>query len=1200
MDDFERECGAMNPTGYKDLPAFSYLVLPVCLCLLWGSAHAEKALNFSREVQPIIAEHCFTCHGPDESTREKGLRFHEQDGLLGKSQGGVDLIVPGNPEASLFFQRIDHTDPDEIMPPPEVKKALSAAQIDTIRRWIEQGAAWEQHWAFVPPVRPELPTVSNASWCRNEIDRFILQGLDAAGLPPNPEAPKATLIRRLSLDLTGLPPTVPEVEGFLADTSPDAYERLVDRLLASPHYGENMAFPWLNAARYSDTHGYQRDTKRYMWAWRDWVIRAFNDNMPFDQFTIEQLAGDLLPNPTQSQKIATGFNRNHRINGEGGIIPAEYAVEYVVDRVSTTSETWMGLTMGCAKCHDHKFDPFSQKDFFRLYDFFNRVPEEGKGRETGNDAPVVAVLSPDEEARQIKLQRRTEKLARALTAPDERLDTLQRDWEQAWAERFSSVAWQVVEPIQLASQHGSTLTLQDDKSILVSGENPDQESYDITFVASGPVASFRLEVLTDPSLPEQGPGRAPNGNTVLTDFQVARVQEDAAAEPERLAIADAFADYSQENGDYLITNAIDASETTGWATGSPTRRETRTAVFVLKEPGAIQTGDRITITLKHASQYGQHAYGRFRLASSDSDGAARWARPVFGTWHYVGPFKAATTGEEIHDVRFEPEEGYKPERVYTDAKLEWEPREEWVDGEVIPLSRRLNTAQYLYREITLPVPMELRLSLGSDDGIKVWLDGDLKLSNNVMRAAEPDQEQISVFLPEGKHDLLIKISNRADECGFYFKPIDDGGRALFEFMAGVTRPEAERDEDLKQTLKDLFRAQDSKWLAKKRYLAATRTDLDKLEEGKVTTMVMEDMAEPRETYLLKRGEYDNPDTSERLHADVPAALGAMAPGLPRNRLGLAQWLCGPEHPLTARVQVNLYWQQYFGRGIVKTSEDFGTQGTPPTHPELLDWLALRFIDSGWDIKAMQKLIVMSATYRQSSVRTKEAAEKDPQNLLLARAPRLRLPAQALRDQALAASGLLNPEIGGPSVYPYQPEGMWSSLTFLDKGEYDTNFYEEDTGDKLYRRGLYTYWKRTIPPPRMQIFNAADRDRCTLRTEVTNTPLQAMALLNDPTFVEAARHLAQRMLEEGGLDAAARIDLGYRLLLGAAPSPERQEILAKGLVGYIEHYSRERDDAKELLAVGASEAEASLDEAEFAAYTMLASVMLNMDQTITRE
>ncbi|MBI1319475.1 MAG: DUF1553 domain-containing protein [Candidatus Hydrogenedens sp.] len=1190
----------MNRIGLKGGKVWLGVAVPVYVAaVLCAGAWAEKPLDFSRDVQPVIAEHCFTCHGPDESQRKKGLRFHEQDGLLGKTQDGVDLIVPGNSEASLFFQRIEHADPDKRMPPVDAKKALSAAQIDLIRRWIEQGAPWEQHWAFVPPVQPALPEVSDAAWCRNEIDRFILQRIDEAGLRPNPEASKETLVRRLSLDLTGLPPTPAEVDAFVADERPEAYEALVDRLLASPHYGENMAFPWLNAARYADTHGYQRDTKRYMWAWRDWVIQAFNNNMPFDEFTIEQLAGDLLPNSTLAQKIATGFNRNHRINGEGGIIPAEYAVEYVVDRVSTTSETWMGLTMGCAKCHDHKFDPFSQKDFYRLYDFFNRVPEEGKGREQGNDVPVVAVLTPEEQARQQHLQERAEKLASALTAPDERLDAQQQEWEQAWVEKFSSVAWQPVRPVDFTSEQGSTLSLQDDQSIIVSGNNPAQETYDLTFVADGPVGSIRLEVLTDPSLPEQGPGRAPNGNTVLTDFQVSRTRGDAA-EPERLKVADALADHSQENGDYLITNAIDGDPATGWATGSHVRRENRTAVFVLEDAAAIQTGDRITVSLKHTSQYGQHAYGRFRLSVSGSDGAAQWARPSFGAWHYIGPFKAATTGEEILDIRLEPEEGYDPEREYTDAKLQWETREDWADGEVIPLSRRLNTAQYLHREVTLPVPMELRLSLGSDDGIKVWVDGDLKLTNNVTRAAAPDQEKVAVFLPEGKHDLLIKISNTADDCGFYFKPIDDGGEALFAFMAKVTTPAAKRDEALSRTLRDLFRAQDSKWLAKKEYLATTELDLEKLEEGAVTTMVMEDMAKPRATYLLKRGEYDKPDTSEQLHADVPAALGPMAPDLPRNRLGLAKWLCSPEHPLTARVQVNLYWQHHFGRGIVKTSEDFGTQGSPPTHPELLDWLALHFIDSGWDIKAMQKLIVMSATYRQSSVRTNEAAEVDPQNLLLARAPRLRLPAQALRDQALAASGLLNPEIGGPSVYPYQPEGMWSSLTFLDKGEYDTNFYEEDTGDKLYRRGLYTYWKRTIPPPRMQIFNAADRERCTLRTEVTNTPMQAMALLDDPTFVEAARHLAQRMLTEGGPDAGGRIDLGYRLLLGTEPGPAREEILAKGLSSYIEHYTKARDEAKALLAVGASEVEPSLDEAEFAAYTMLASVMLNMDEAITRD
>jgi len=1170
------------------------------LCFFSATSWADKMLDFNRDVGPVIAEHCFACHGPDESHRKKGLRFHEQSGLFGKTADGQALIVPGNPDASLILQRITHADPEMRMPPLDAKKDLTAAQATLLRTWIEQGAHWEQHWAFVRPALPPLPPVSDESWCRNEIDRFILERIDAAGLTHNPEAPKETLLRRLSLDLTGIPPTLQELEVFLADTSPDAYEKAVDRLLASPHYGENMAFPWLNAARYSDTHGYQRDTKRYMWAWRDWVIKAYNDNMPFDEFTTEQLAGDLLPNATRSQKIATGFNRNHRINGEGGIIPEEYAVEYVVDRVATTSATWMGLTMGCAKCHDHKFDPFTQKDFYRLYDFFNRVPEEGKGREVGNDAPVVTVLTPEEEARQTELQARSEQLQAALAAPDEQLDSGQREWERQWATKFSVLDWQIIEPTQMASHNGSTLTLQEDKSILVGGENPNQETYDVSFTATRPVASIRLEVLTDPSLPEQGPGRAPNGNTVLADFQVTRTPADPAKAPERLVVADALADYAQENGDYRIANAIDKDEASGWATGSPERRENRVAVFVLSDAAAIQAGDQVKVTLKHTSQHGQHAYGHFRLAASASGGVSEWARPTFDTWHYIGPINSGTFGTAMLEKKFEPEDGYDPARAYTDAQLKWESRTDWADGAVIPLADQVNAVHYVHRSFFLPIPMEVQLSLGSDDGMMVWIDGNLKHTSNTTRKAAADQDKVTAFLPEGKHELLIKISNGASDCGFYFKAKDDGGQYLFAFMDEVSRPEAQRDVALTQKLRDQYRAQNQGWLAKKHDLEGVQIALAALNQGKMTTMVMEDMANPRETYLLKRGDYTSPDKSERLYADVPAALGPMAPDLPKNRLGLARWLCSPEHPLTARVQMNLYWQQYFGRGIVKTSEDFGTQGSPPTHPELLDWLALKFIQSGWDIKSMQKLIVMSATYRQSSVRSEKSAEVDPQNLLLAHAPRLRLPAQALRDQALAASGLLAPEIGGPSVYPYQPEGMWSSLTFLDKGEFDTNFYTPDTGVSLYRRGIYTYWKRTIPPPSMQIFNGADRDRCTLRTDSTNTPLQAMALLNDPAFVEAARHLAQRMLREGGADAQSRINLGYKLLLSRQPGAIREEILEKGLASYLEHFANNKEDAQKFLEVGDSEVDTTLDSGEFAAYTMLASVMLNMDEAITRD
>ncbi|MFP6615621.1 MAG: DUF1549 and DUF1553 domain-containing protein [Candidatus Hydrogenedentota bacterium] len=995
------------------------------------------------------------------------------------------------------------------------------------------------------------------------------------------------------------PPTPDQVDAFLADSSANAYEKVVDRLLASPQYGERMAFSWLDTARYSDTNGYQRDTKRTMWPWRDWVINAFNDNMPFDQFTIEQLAGDLLPNATLSQKIATGFNRNHRINGEGGIIPEEYAIEYVVDRASTTSTAWMGLTMTCARCHDHKFDPISQKEFYEMFAIFNRVPEEGKGRERGNDRPFIQVPSDADLAFKKEIRAIIEALKKELFSPDKRLDKLQRKREKILAKEFSALKWNLVQPITATALNGTTLEIREDRSILASGETPDSDQYTVSFTASKNISSLKLDILKDNSLLETGPGRGDGGNSILTDIIVERTPAGSDTS-EIVEVVDAVADYARIGTEYAIQYAIDDDPKTGWSIGAHIERKNRMAVFVLDENSAIERGDLVTVTLKHESKHLKHNGGRFRISESSSGDIGSWARPKLGTWHFLGPIMEERPPQKLLDKELEPEKGYSPKRTYADGTVEWQDKPEWVDGTVIPLGTDKVAVTYLHRTIDVAVPTAVNLSLGSDDSIKVWIDGEVRLSENQGRSAAPDQEKLSIVLQEGQHDILIKIVNYGGDYAYYFKLQEDGGEGLLALMSRLEKPKNERSEAEVAELRRLFRMQDAQWFAKSLEVPAKEKALSEFDAQIPTTMIMEDMPTPRDTYLLTRGVYDKPDTSEKLFPSVPELLGEMDESLPKDRLGFAKWLVNPKHPLTARVRVNHYWQMYFGQGIVKTSEDFGTQSMPPSHPELLDFLSTDFIDSGWDVKAMQKKIVMSATYRQSSVLTEEHREKDPENILLARAPRFRLSAEMIRDQALNVSGLLNAKIGGPSVFPYQPDKMWSSLSFQNMDEFDTNFYRPDTDDKVYRRGLYTYWKRTIAPPRMQIFDAPDRERCSMRQDITNTPIQAMVLLNDPTFVEAARNLAERMIREGGIETADRVRHGYKLALATNPDPERQEILITGLESYKEHFEASKEDATSLLSVGNSPYDETMTETELAAYTMLASVILNLDETITRE
>jgi hypothetical protein len=1053
----------------RSLPAFvvdalakfiaAWVLLATAEVLQAADAPAAQ-VNFDRQIRPILSNNCFKCHGPDADQREAGLRLDIRDEALKPAESGKRAIVPGKPEASRLIERVFSTDRGEVMPPPDSNKKLTDSEKELLRKWILQGAKYAEHWSFVVPHRPDVPHVGNSAWPKNAIDRFILARLEAAGLSPSPEADKTTLIRRVTLDLTGLPPTPIEVDAFLADKRPDAYERLVDRLFDSPHHGERLALDWLDAARFADTNGYHIDNGRDMTRWREWVIDAFNRNKPFDQFTIEQLAGDLLPDATIDQKIASGFNRNHMINFEGGAIPDEYHTAYIVDRVNTTGAVWLGLTVGCAQCHDHKYDPISQRDFYRIFAFFYNVPENGLDGNKGNAAPLVKVPDAEQQKKLDDISAGIQKIDRQLAGEWPEVDAAQAQWEKSALDR-NQVAWTTLDPAEFRSAGGATLKKLDDKSLLASGENPAVETYSIVARTDlKQVTAIRLEALPDDSFAAKGPGRSVNGNIVLTDVKLTIGPPGDAPAAKPLRFKSASADFSQK--DFPVANAIDADPKSGWAI-HPEFGRPHTAIFAIEQPFTTAGADALSVTLDFQSQFGQHQCGRFRLS--------------------------ATTAENPHAAQGLPE----------------------------------------------------------------------KIA------------QILAVAPGERID-----SQRGELRTYYRTQVSPEARKLSEQLAALKQSQAE---------------------------------LDKLVP---TAMVMQEMSTPRDTFMLIRGQYDK--KGDKVGPGVPEHIARFPEKAPLNRLGLAEWLVDPQQPLTARVVANRYWQMFFGTGLVKTAEDFGSQGEVPSHPELLDWLAVELMSppsnskseirnpksTAWDIRALLRLIVTSATYRQSSVVTPELHAKDPENRLLARGPRFRLQAEFIRDQSLAVSGLLNDKIGGKSVSPYQPAGLWEELmSRADGANWTAQTYTQSHGPDLYRRTMYTFWKRTCPPPTLATFDAPDRETCTVRRARTNTPLQALILLNDPTYIEASRKLAERMLTEAGQTADERIAFAFRLATARKPTAKEIAVLRKIFDRQMAVYRNDREAATKLLSVGESPRNDKLDLAELAAWTTVASVILNLDETVTK-
>jgi mono/diheme cytochrome c family protein len=1008
-----------------------------------GWAAADTRVDFFHEVQPIFIKRCYECHGPDK--QKSDLRLDRKADAFKGGKSGKLVLVPGKSAESELIARVTAADPDDAM--PSKGERLTDAQIQVLRRWIDEGANWpeeQKHWAFIKPVRPALPMVQKDGWARNPIDRFILARLEQDKLAPSPEADRNVLIRRLSLDLTGLPPTLEEVDAFLKDGSEQAYEKVVDRLLASPHYGEQVARWWLDLARYADSNGYQVDLTRSMWPYRDWLIRAFNRNLPFDQFTIEQLAGDLLPNATLEQKIATGFNRNTKTNDEGGGDDEEYRTKAVKDRVATTATTWLGLTMMCAECHTHKYDPITHEDYYRFYGIFNNTADRGNGNE-----PSMAVPAPSTQSRTVYLHARLAALRTELAAAEKRLAAEQAVWEREMAGRTN--VWIPLNLTKAISTGGATLTNLPDASILATGGNPMYDTYLIEVETDLPeVTAVLLEVLPDPSLPKNGPGRWDRtGNFILDEMSLTATMK-SGDKPVSVFFRTATADWEQEY--YRAEHAVDHNAKTGWAIG-PRFGERHFLIAELAEP----------LHLKQGAKLG------FRFDS------------YHGNNHIIGRLRLSVTAER--------------------------------------------------------------------DSLRLWP------------------------VPGAVAEVLAKASGE--------RTTEEQGMATAHYRT------------VSPTIRSL-----------EREIIRLNEHEKELANAKYTTLVMKEIAAPRTNYVQVRGNFL--EHGKEVTPGVPAALPQLPPGETANRLGLARWLVNSENPLTARVTVNRLWERIFGTGLVKTSEDFGKQGEAPSHPELLDWLACEFRDGAahdsavkaWDVKHILKLIVMSATYRQSAATDDERLQKDLYNRLLARGPRYRLDAELIRDQALAVSGLLNPEIGGPSVYPVQVPNLWKELGFL-RPEIGMDEWPTSDGPELYRRGLYTFWRRVCTYPGFATFDAPTRELCTSRRPRANTPLQALAALNDPTLLEAARVLAQRILLHGGAEPEQQVDYAFRLCLARPPTPDESKRLVKLYEQQLHGFELDNGAAEKLIRQGSAERPAGLDVRKLAAWMMVGNVLLNLDETLTK-
>ncbi|HEX9794534.1 MAG TPA: PSD1 and planctomycete cytochrome C domain-containing protein [Planctomycetota bacterium] len=1162
--------------------------------------------DFESEIRPLLEEHCIACHG---ARRQKGgLRLDGYAAVMAGARKGVDpVVVPGDPGASVFMQRLLTADVSERMPLDE--DPLAPAEIAKLRAWIAAGApggpvveaapVYARHWSYEPVTRPALPEVRDENWVRQPLDRLVLARLEAAGRRPAPPAPRRAWLRRVSLDLTGLPPTREEIAGFLADEGSDAFERVVDRLLASPHYGERMALRWLDLARYADTHGYEKDAERVMWRWRDWVIEAFQQDMPFDAFTIEQLAGDLLPQATVAQRIATGFHRNTMLNQEGGTDPEEFRYAAVVDRVNTTASVWLGTTLACAQCHNHKYDPFSQEEYYQLFAYFNSTRDNGNSPE-----PTIAAPDAASRTRIANLHERIVALEERLAAPWPEVDAEQARWERlAKSELPRAPRWEPLAVANAVAEGGATLTELADGSLLASGANPATDLYRLELRAPrGELAALRLALVPDPALPGGGVGRAANGNLVLSEVRLA-VRAAGAAESRPVALVAAEADFQQDG--FPAADALDGDSATGWAIAG--RPDARFLVLVPAAPLAPEGDELLELTLEQHAPYGQHNLGRFRVdATADRGVHARLAPPTMSAWQVSGPWPSRNAQSALEDL-YPPEEDFYRDEPYRQdygqltgaeegsAAPPWREGSGYADGVAHLFAYQTVGSTYLARTLIVGEPRKAVLSLGSDDAVRVLFNGEKVYTNPASRAVGLDQDRVEIDLHAGENRLLLKIVNTGGAHGFSFRLLPGADQALpWAIDLALRTPAGERTADQTAALRDHYRARESEaGRALHQELADRRVEQDRAHAQVPRAMVLAELDAPRPSFVHVRGSFLRP--GQAVSPGVPAILPPLPADATPDRLGFARWLVDPANPLTPRVTVNRFWEQLFGRGLVATSDDFGVQGDPPTNPELLDWLAADFVADGWSVKRLLRRIVLSAAYRQDSRVDADGLATDPWNRELARGPRFRMPAELLRDQALAIGGLLDPAVGGPSVFPLQPEGIWAST-------YSGERWNTAMDGNRWRRGLYTFWKRTAPYPSFMLFDAPSRELVCTRRSRTNTPLQALAVLNDPAFFEAAAGLAARMLADAGLAPQERLAVGFELCTARQPEAGESAVLIELLRAERERFAAEPAAAAEIVAAGGLEAASAAsvaDPAELAAWTVVANVLLNLDEVLTK-
>ena len=1055
-----------------------------------------KPVDFQRDVRPILSDNCFLRHGPDKGTRMADLRLDTREGAFATRSAG-SVIVPTDSAASLLYQRITHENEVLRMPPTHSKKALSDEQIGVLARWIDEGASWDQHWAFESLERPDPPRVSsqisNGKWARSPLDRFVLARLEQEGLTPAPEAGKTTLARRAALDLTGLPPDPGLLENYLNDTSDSAYAKLVDKLLDSRHWGEHRARYWLDAARYGDTHGIHVDNYREMWPYRDWVINAFNDNKPFDEFTIEQIAGDLLPNPTLDQRIATGFHRCNVTTNEAGIILEEYEAIYAKDRADTTATVFLGLTVGCATCHDHKFDPISQRDFYSMTAFFRNTTQYTMDGNVSDTTPFTVVPADEDRVRWHELEQESKDLESALRGT---WSAAAGDFDR-WLGRgdfrtLEAPLGAEAEILALALGQGAG---GEGARAILKGEVVPVDLSGGAKLAQGPRegwAALWFDKGTWAELPNVG---LDEGNPFsLTVWLYMPEEEDR----------------------HVVFGQTDQDDNgRGWSMSI--------SAFLGRLPGFHLFGDKVGESASTLEIYTGHMQ-----------------QLEHGTWNHVA--------------------------MTYDGSGERAGLELFVNGEVLPTQ-----GSDYFEKLVGTIVTDQPLILGK-------------------QAAKPGEKEGELYFSGGAI-ADFRIFDRAinvEEAHLVSQwPLIAGARE---------KAPSQLSGDVRSALGLYYRNLENtdyrELQRKKEEIALERREIRR--RGGVTHVMQEIAGSAAEAHILNRGMYDQP--GDLVLAGTPSALHAMPASLPRNRLGLAQWLVGKENPLTSRVVVNRYWQEVFGNGLVATSDDFGSQGATPSHPELLNWLAVQFRDGGWDIKDFFRMLVTSATYRQSSRTTPEKVAKDPDNQLLSRGPRFRMDGEMVRDYALAASGLLARKVGGPSVKPYQPEGVWETVAMPGS---NTSNYVQDHGDKLYRRSLYTFWKRSAPPASMDIFNAPTREHTTVRRERTNTPLQALVTMNDTQFIEASRYLAQRAMREAGDDFDRRLDFISRRLLARSFEPEERAVAKRTFDGFVSFYDANPGEATKLLSTGESQPDEALPASESAGFTMLASQILNLDEALNK-